>query len=191
MLKLRLIGLITIALSLPGCFAAMVGGGAAAATTGIHDQRSIGTQIDDITLTTEIDARLIAERDMPSRWISVQVINSTAYLTGQLPSKRHIERAAYIVKTVRGVRSVHSELQVGKPKLGGVMSDTWITTQVKSNLWKDEQVSGFSIKVETVNGKVYLQGIVNELTQRQRAKDLAKGVQGVTAIIDLMQVAKK
>lgn len=190
MSKLRLLFTIAILFSLPGCFAAIVGGSAAAGNT-VNDQRSVGTQLDDAALTAKIDARLIAEKDMPSRWVSVQVIGGNATLTGHLPSKRHIERAIYITKSLRGVRSVHSELLVGTPKIGSIMEDSWITTQVKSKLWKDDQVSGFAIKVETVNGKVYLQGIVNNFMQRQRAKDLTKSIRGVTAVIDLMQVAQK
>ncbi|GAV21422.1 osmotically-inducible protein Y precursor [Mariprofundus micogutta] len=185
----RLLALITLPLMLSGCLAAVVGGGAAA-TSSVNDQRSVGTQIDDVTLTTKIDARLIAERDMPSRWVSVQVIDGKATLTGHLPTKRHIQRAIYITENIRGVRGVHSELMVGKPALGSIMSDSWITAQIKSKLWNDEQVSGFSIKVETVEGKVYLQGYVNTFIQRQRTKDLVHKVKGVTAIIDLMQVAK-
>jgi len=190
MFSWRLIALVSIPLLLSGCFSAIVGGGAAI-TSGVHDQRSIGTQIDDVSLTTKIDARLISERDMPSRWVSVQVIQGKVILTGHLPSERHIQRALFITKSISGVRSVHSELIVGKPRIGTLMSDSWVTTQVKSRLWKDDQVSGFSIKVETVNGKVYLQGIVNTSMQRQRTKDLTRGVKGVTAIVDLMQVAGK
>jgi len=187
MFILRLMAWFAIPLLLSGCFTAIVGGGAAV-TSGVHDQRSIGTQIDDVTLTTKIDGRLIAERDMPSRWVSVQVIQGKVTFTGHLPTERHIQRAIFIAKSIHGVRSVHSELIVGKPRIGSIMSDSWITTQIKTKLWNDEQVSGFSIKVETVSGKVYLQGIVNTFIQRQRAKEITRRVKGVTAIVDLMQV---
>ena len=186
----RLIALCAMPILLSGCFTAVVGG-TAAVSSGIHDQRSVGTQIDDVALTTKIDARLIAETDMPSRWISVQVINGKATLTGHLPTERHIQRAIYITESISGVISVHSELLVGKPEIGAIMSDSWITAQIKTKFWNDELVSGFSIKVETVEGKVYLQGIVNDFIQRQRAKDIAMKVDGVTAIVDLMQVAAK
>jgi len=183
--NLRIITFIlTLILALPGCVAAVVGGGSAVA---INDERSLGNQLDDATITAKVDARLIAEKDMPSRWISVQSIEGVITLTGYLPSSSHIERAIYITKGIQGVRSVHSELKVGIPKIGSLFSDSWITSQVKSRLWEDKVVSGFSIHVETVDGKVYLQGIVNDFTHRQHAKQLAKGVKGVTAVIDLMK----
>lgn len=190
MFMLRPFLILLMMFSLSGCFAAIVGGTAAVGTT-VNDERSIGTQLDDASLTAKVDARLIAERDMPSRWVSVQVIQGAATLTGHLPTQRHIERAILITKSIRGVRSVHSELQIGTPKIGSIMEDSWITTQVKSKLFNDDQVSGYAIKVETVNGKVYLQGIVNDFVQREHAKKLTLSIQGVTAVIDLMQVAQK
>lgn len=186
---LRLTAIIlAMPLLLNGCLAATIAGGATAASSTVNDQRSVGAQLDDVTLTARIDARLVAERDMPSRWVSVQVINGVATLTGHLPTQRHIERAIYITRSIRGVRDVRSELLVGIPKLHSLMSDTWITAQVKSKLFNDAQVSGFSIKVETVEGKVYLQGIVNTTMQRQRANDITRAVEGVTAVINLLQV---
>jgi len=106
--------------SLPGFFAALVGGTAAVGTT-VNDERSIGTQLDDASLTAKIDARLIAERDMPSRWISVQVTGTAATVTGHQPSKRHIERAIFITKSTCGIRLVHPPLQIGTPNNGSIM----------------------------------------------------------------------
>jgi osmotically-inducible protein OsmY len=173
---------------LSGCVATAVVGGSTAA---IHDERSLGNQLDDTSITAKIDARLIAEKDMPSRWISVQTIEGVVTLTGYLPSPSHIKRAIYITKSVKGVQSVHSELEIGTPAIKGLFSDSWITAQAKTRLWKDEVVSGFSIHVETVDGKVYLQGIVNDFTHRQHAKKLVLGVKGVTAVVDLMKSNQK
>ena len=189
MFSSRVMALIIISLALPGCVTTAVVGGSTVASS-VHDERSLGDQVDDTTAAARIDARLIAEEDMPSRWVSVQVIEGVATLTGHLPTQSHIDRAIYITKGVKGVRSVHSELKVGEPKIGNLFTDSWITTQVKSKLWKDKVVSGFSIHVETVDGKVYLQGIVNDFIQRQRAKDLTMKVKGVTAVVDLMKVNK-
>jgi len=184
---IRLSILLAASLSLPGCFATAVLGTAAVGTTGIHDERTIGRQLDDVAIASKIDARLIAERDMPSRWIGVEVIRGQAILTGHLPTRRHIERAVYITKQIRGVVEVKNQLEIGTPKIRTVLSDSWITARIKRRLWNDKLVSGFKIHVDTVNGKVYLQGVVNRLIERQRAKDIAKGTPGVTAVIDLMQ----
>jgi osmotically-inducible protein OsmY len=173
---------------LPSCVATALVGGAAAVGTAVNDERSVGRHIDDVAIASKIDARLVAEKDMPSRWVSVEVVDGTVWLTGYLPSSEHIDRAIYICRGINGVRDVKSELHIGSPSTGSLFTDSWITTQIKTAYLNDEIVSGFSIHIETVDGKVYLQGIVKSSEQRYRAKDLARNTKGVTAVVDLLQV---
>lgn len=179
-----------IVLALPGCLASAVVGGTVAAGSTIHDERSVGQHLSDSAIATKIDTRLILEKNMPSRWIGVEVIEGTAILTGHLPTQQHIDRAIHITSLIRGVKDIRSELILGEPQISGVFSDSWITSRVKTKLWGDKQISGFSIHVETVDGKVYLQGVVSHPKHRQRAMKLAKSVDGVTAVVDLMQSDK-
>lgn len=173
---------------LSSCVATAVVGGAAAVGSTAGDERTMGQHVDDVAMASRIDALLIAEKDMPSRWVSVEVIESVVRLTGYLPSQKHVDRAVHICRTVTGVRDVKSELNIGEPSTGSLFSDSWITTKIKTSLLDDKVVSGFSIHVETVDGKVYLQGIVKNSEQRYRAKDIARNISGVTAIVDLLQV---
>lgn len=184
----RLILLMLSLSMLSSCVATAVVGGAAAAGTAAFDERSMGSQVDDVTITSKIDARLIQEKDMPSRWVSVQVIEGEVTLTGYLPSQEHVARAMHIARSIEGVRDVKNELHIGEPSTSSLISDSWITTKVKSLLLEDPIVSGFSIHVETVNGKVYLQGVVKSDEQRFRARDIAQNTKGVTAVISLLRV---
>jgi len=187
MITTRLITLLALCLGLTGCLAtAMVGTVTGVAKAG-NDERSLGRQFDDATIASKIDARLIAEKDMPSRWISIEVINGQATLTGSLPEQSQIDRAIFITRSIHGVVSVHSELLVGTPQITTLLSDSWITTRVKTRLLNDKVVSGLNIHVETVNGKVYLQGMVHQNSERIRAKQLTREIPGVTAVVDLMQ----
>jgi len=175
---------------LSGCFATAIVGGATATGSAVNDERSLGNRIDDATISSRIDTRMIAEKDLPSRWISAEVIAGQVVLTGYLPRQEQIDRAVYICRHVSGVRSVRSEIKLGEPPTGELLSDTWITTKVKRELFKDKEVSGFSIHVETVDGKVYLQGIIGNSLQRQRAATLAKSVKGVTSVVNLLRIKR-
>ncbi|MDX8402071.1 MAG: BON domain-containing protein [Mariprofundaceae bacterium] len=174
--------------SLSGCLATAIVGGTAATASAVGDRRSVGRHLDDVALAAKIDARLAAEKGLPSRWISVEVIDGEAILTGRLPHRAQIERAVRIARSVRGVRGVRSELSVGEPSLGNLFSDSWITARVKARLLDDPATSGLSIHVETVDGKVYLQGIVRSRAEQRRAMRLARGVDGVTAVVDLLRI---
>ncbi len=187
-LFVRLLSVTAIMAMFSGCVATAIVGGGAAVGSAAHDERSVGEHFDDVGIASKIDALLIAEKDMPSRWVSVEVIEGEVLLTGYLPSREHINRATYICRNVKGVKSVKSELHIGSPSTGSIFTDSWITTKVKTSLLNDKVVSGFGIHVETVNGKVYLQGIVKSSAERYRAKEVTRSVSGVTAVIDLLRV---
>lgn len=65
---------------------------------------------------------------------------------------------------------------------GEAMSDTWITTKVKSALLVGDSTSGTDIKVETSNGVVALSGTVATEAEREVAIDKAKGIEGVKSV---------
>ncbi|MFZ3206157.1 MAG: BON domain-containing protein [Pseudomonas sp.] len=62
------------------------------------------------------------------------------------------------------------------------VSDTWITSKVKSTLLADDSLSGLDIKVETNKGVVSLSGVVSSDAERDLAIAKAKEIKGVTAV---------
>jgi hyperosmotically inducible protein len=59
------------------------------------------------------------------------------------------------------------------------VTDTWITTKVKSELATTEGIKSGDISVTTKNGVVVLSGVVNSKAQVQKAVAVAKGIKGV------------
>lgn len=172
------------------CVSGIILGGSAA-TAAAFDERPMGQHFDDVGIATAIDARLIAEKDMPSRWVSIEVIEGIVIFTGYLPSQSHIDRALFIARSVEGVKNIDNQLYIGEPSTSSLFSDSWVTAQVKSKLLNDVLVSGISVHVETVAGKVYLQGVLAAEAQRYRAMELTKSVKGVTAVVDLLRLQSK
>ncbi|MDQ6956546.1 MAG: BON domain-containing protein [Mariprofundaceae bacterium] len=172
------------------CVSSIILGGGAA-TTAAFDERPVGQHFDDVSIATEIDARLIAEKDMPSRWVSIEVIEGVVILTGYLPSQAHIDRAVFLCRSVEGVKDIDNQLYIGEPSTSSLFSDSWITAQVKTKFLNDTLVGGMSVHVETVAGKVYLQGVLASEAQRYRAMELTKSVDGVTAVVDLLRLRSK
>ncbi len=64
------------------------------------------------------------------------------------------------------------------------VTDTWITTKVKSSLLADSDVSGLKIEVDTVDGVVFLTGNVENKTQADEAKRIAGEIDGVNRVDD-------
>ena len=64
----------------------------------------------------------------------------------------------------------------------GAIDDATITAQVNAGLAKDPDLSALKINVETVNGKVTLNGPAPSTVARDRAEAIAKSVTGVTSV---------
>lgn len=60
-----------------------------------------------------------------------------------------------------------------------VVSDSWITSKVKSVFLSNTSISGLDIKVETVDGVVALSGVVPTTAERDLAIIKAKEIKGV------------
>lgn len=67
-------------------------------------------------------------------------------------------------------------------KTGEVVSDSWITTKVKSQLVADELVKAREINVTTDNGVVTLAGLLDSSAEKTRAVQIANDTKGVKRV---------
>jgi len=73
-------------------------------------------------------------------------------------------------------------------RAGTAPPDAWITTKIKLALLTTEGVSGTAIKVDTVIGRVTLYGKVHSAEEKAKAETIARKVDGVQAVDNLLQV---
>ena len=71
---------------------------------------------------------------------------------------------------------------------GTHLDDAVITTKVKSTLMADSLGKGGDTSVETRKGEVMLSGFVDNQAQADREVQLAKGVEGVTAVDNKLMI---
>ena len=71
---------------------------------------------------------------------------------------------------------------------GAATPDAWITAKIKLALLTTEGVSGTAIKVDTVAGQVTLYGKVNSAEEKAKAETIARKVEGVQGVRNLLQV---
>lgn len=65
---------------------------------------------------------------------------------------------------------------------GRYIDDSVITAKVKSELLRDPVTEGLKINVTTIDGVVYLTGLVDSEKEKQRAGQLAKQVAGAKLV---------
>jgi hyperosmotically inducible protein len=73
---------------------------------------------------------------------------------------------------------------------GEVIDDATITTKVKAKLFDESILRGFAISVETFEGQVTLTGAVDTDAQRERAAEIARSVNGVKNVKNLLKIKK-
>ncbi len=71
---------------------------------------------------------------------------------------------------------------------GEYIDDAVITTKVKAAIFDDPMTKLLEVKVKTFKGEVQLSGFVSSQAAANRAVELARGVNGVTAVKNDMQI---
>ena len=187
----RLLFFLILVLNISGCGWLIIGGGTAYEGYKVgSDPRSIGTQIDDATITAKVKLKLIEDPITKARKIDVDTVNGVVTLTGVVESEKEIKRAIEIARNVEGVKKVVNNLRIEKRGITSYLSDKEITTKVKLKLIEDPDLKALSIDVDTVNGVVTLTGVVESEYQKKKAIEHAKSVSGVVKVIDNLQIKK-
>lgn len=93
-------------------------------------------------------------------------------------------------KLLASTITVFAIAAVALPALAAETSrpDPWITTKVKMSLLTSDQVEGMDVNVDTVDGRVTLHGTVETAQQKASAEELARDIEGVREVRNLLQV---
>ncbi len=163
-----------------------------------------GTALSDAAITAKVKAKYLDDSRLENSDISVTTANGVVSLTGTAPSSDAKSAAESIAKTVDGVLNVDNGIetpsvasQVEKKtkraakKTERVVSDSWITTKVKSALLADSVTKGFKISVKTVNHVVTLTGAVDTQASVDQATAVAKQIEGVASVDASGLIAKQ
>jgi osmotically-inducible protein OsmY len=119
--------------------------------------------------------------------ITVVSYNGIVLLAGQVASEALKQIAGERAKAFGTVRAVHNELEVMAPlSMVARANDSWLTTKIKSQMFADAEVVAGKIKVVTVNGVVFLMGILPR-EEADRAVEIARSIYGVQKIIKVFE----
>ncbi len=76
----------------------------------------------------------------------------------------------------------------GQKTAGQALDDTVVTTRVKAALIEDSEIRAGEINVETFKGEVQLTGFVSSRAAADKAVRITRGVEGVRAVRNDMQI---
>lgn len=149
--------------------------------------KSVGAAIDDTVITAKVKANLMHTHGLRHSDIDVTTTNGVVTLEGSATSNEAKSLAESATKSVEGVKSVDNNLKTPTSSKGideskRVMSDSWITTKVKSHILADSLSKGFDVNVETMHGVVVLKGSLASQEAVNHVKRIAEKVEGVKSV---------
>lgn len=171
------------------------------------------TAIKDAWITTQVQAKYFLDPIVKGRNIDVDTAGGVVTLSGTVTSAAEQMAAVNKAREVDGVTKVVDNLKLTPPgavgtagtekstwperrdraaatvdRIGGEISDTWITTKIQSKYFLDGEVKGTSIDVTTSGGIVTLAGEVGTAAAREKAVSLARSTDGVKNVVDKLTV---
>ena len=124
----------------------------------------------------------------------VGLIAAAAYVywsgTGPALREKAVDYAAETAKAQAAeVASDVAEKAVdAKDKLGETINDGKLTAKIKSKMALDDHVKARDIDVDTSDSVATLTGVVASKDERRRAVQLARDTEGITRVVDKLEV---
>lgn len=155
---------------------------------------SLGAAVTDTAITAKVKAALMGKDSLKKSSIKVTTTNGVVTLDGTASSSNAKSAAENAAKAVEGVKSVDNNLKIpastkaaaetrdAAAKTKRVVSDSWITTKVKSEILASSVSKGFKVSVKTTHGVVVLKGALPNQDGIDHVKDIAAKVEGVKSV---------
>ena len=158
-------------------------------------ERSYGDVIDDASINAAVKSKLLWSKHTDGMSTNVDTKGGKVTLRGNANSGESRELAGRLALNTDGVKAVDNQLVVKNEKPGIAdktkssmdtaeqsISDSWITTKVKSTFMYSNNVNGSDIEVNTKNGIVTLSGKVDSGAEQALAVELAENIRGVKSV---------
>lgn len=175
---------------LQGCVAAAVVGVVGGASV-VADNRSIGNQIDDQKIEIAAHAKLADVAGIADNTnLQVISVNGKVLIVGQAMNSYLKNLAIKTVNQVKGVEYIHDQIRIGNvTSLATRSNDVWLTSKVKTALFKQDDFDANNVKVVTENGEVFLMGLVTNRLANS-AVEIARHISGVNRVFKMFEIVE-
>ena len=161
------------------------------------ETRRFGDRITDATITAAVKSKLMWTRHADALDTEVSTSFGKVTLEGTAESEDARDLAGRLAADTNGVVSVDNQLEVTETggaeafmdksrevaeDTGDFITDSWITTKVKSTFLWSNGISSGDISVSTDDGVVALSGRVDSEAERELALELARELRGVKSV---------
>ncbi|MFT2092044.1 BON domain-containing protein [Paraglaciecola sp. 2405UD69-4] len=179
--------IVTFSLLMQSCAGLIIGAGLGVASVA-HDRRTLGTQVDDRTISGRVSVVLADDIEIKEQAsVVVQVFNGSVLLVGQAPTDALIQKAERLAGTVDNINKIHNQIRLGDPiTASAVANDTWLASKVKTKLLADKRIDGLHVEIEVENAEVFLMGLATQ-EEADIAVDITRNISGVKQVVKVFE----
>jgi len=183
-------GVFSIALLLAGCspVGLAVGVGASLGLAAAQEGGVRGAVTDSAISLKIADLWIKHDFDL-YRKLSLTVKEGRVLVTGSVPYPDMRVEAVRLAWQADGVKQVLNEITVENGGgITGAVTDSWITSNIKTRLMLDKYVQSINYNVDTANGNVYLMGIAQDQKELDRVIDYARNAGSVKNVVNYVRL---
>jgi len=148
------------------------------------DPRTVGMQIDDTIMQKNLIARLTLSKKKYFLFIQVEVLDGQIFLTGKVDDPENKIKITKMAWETKGVRSVKNAITIkGQSNFKGTAKDILITSQLRTALVFNKLTKSGNYTLETINKKVYIFGIANNIEEKKEVISEANKIYNVEEVI--------
>lgn len=144
--------------------------------------QSFGSQLDDATISTQVQALLIQNPAISPLNIRTVTDEGEVFLIGRVASRVESRAAEQSARSIAGVWSVQNYLKIGAAVEERTYADLQLRQAIEARLFRDRQVLGLNIRVLVHEAEVFLLGRVASNNERQQARNVVLETEGVRLI---------
>jgi osmotically-inducible protein OsmY len=139
--------------------------------------------VPDPVLTRAVEAQWDTVTGLNDR-LDVTVRDGRALLTGRAATADERVEAVRLAWQVNGVKEVINEVEIGdESSLSDKATDAWITTQLRTKLLTDSDITSGNYTIETINQTVHLMGRARSQVELDRVREYARNIARVRQVV--------
>lgn len=191
MTRIFVLILLSSAALLPACGPLGLAAGAGA-TVGIASTREGGVKgsATDFRIRSQINDLWFKSNVKMFSKLNLSIDQGRVLITGIVQDPEHRIEAVRLAWQPRGVKQVINEIRVADTAgLPEYVSDTWITTKLRSQMLIDRDIQSINYSIDTVQGVVYLMGVARSQEELDHVMEVSRGVRGVKQVISYVKLA--
>ena len=169
---------------LSGCTTAAVGIGTAAVAASTTE-KGFSTSVGDSVIFAKLKDKFVKTDQSLLTSINTSVNDGSVLMTGRVATQEQKLLATRLAWEIKGVREVVNEVQVTENvTIKDRAKDVSASAQLRAKLIGDQNVSSLNYSIDVVNGVIYISGVADDETERDRVIAHAQKVKFAQKVVN-------